>query len=62
MKSKERYEKARKSHENKFGKSDSLSAAGKEAAYRDSAESLKFAYAEYAKEMKKNGDPIPCWF
>jgi hypothetical protein len=59
---KENYEKARMSHNNKFGKADSVAQPAREAAYRESADKLKIAYSIYAEEMKQSGNPIPIWF
>jgi|TARA_R110000824_G_scaffold14431_5_gene61431 hypothetical protein len=61
MTTQENYEKARLSHQNKFGKSDSVAQPAREAAYRESANQLRDTYALYAAEMKEKGDPIPCW-
>ena len=56
------YEQALLSHTNKYTKSTALSMGSNESAYRDSANKLKSAYAEYAEAMKSEGNPIPRWF
>jgi len=53
---KEKYETAKKSHDN-FVKST----VPNESAYQDSCKKLKEIYSEYHEASLKSGNPIPLW-